>query len=211
MLKFTDVFNTEKTFQKKWNDTISLYGGIENSENFSKGPNPQSIRWSHYYYLILTLLSGYFVLNYEVRRNPNTYVRGGLDAVQGQNSHVQAATKIWLLFAVTSFIDMYIFRQSGCIRLLPHIIHHMLGWLIYMMFIFPGSPRDGQRQLDLIIIIFGSSSILTFGLGRDTGRWGAYPNYAFGAHLVETLGFSVLFCLDSAKNTNVDMPISSMI
>ena len=34
--------------------------------------------------VILTLLGGYFVSNYEVRRNPNTYVRGGLDAVQGQ-------------------------------------------------------------------------------------------------------------------------------
>ena len=132
---------------------------MENNEDFSKGPNPQSIRWSHYYYLMLTLLSGYFALHYQFRRlgNPNTYVRGRLNPVQGQDFHVQAATKVWLLFAVTSHIDMYIFRQSGCIRLLPHIIHHAARVaLYYMMFIFPGSPgRDGQRQLDLTIIIFG--------------------------------------------------------
>jgi hypothetical protein len=174
--KFTDVFNTEKTFQKKWNDTISVHGGVENNEDFSKGPNPQSIRWSHYYYLMLTLLSGYFALHYQFRRlgNPNTYVRGRLNPVQGQDFHVQAATKVWLLFAVTSHIDMYIFRQSGCIRLLPHIIHHAARVaLYYMMFIFPGSPEGWTAAVRFNYYNFWlSSSILTFGLGRDTGRWG---------------------------------------
>ena len=34
--KFTDVFNTEETFQKKWNDTISLYGGIKTVKTLVK-------------------------------------------------------------------------------------------------------------------------------------------------------------------------------
>ena len=82
------------------------------------------------------------------------------------------ATKIWLLFAVTGHIDVAIF-QSGCIvTLAAHYSSCCSGGSILHDVYFPGSLRDGRRQWLTITIFWLSSSILTFGLGRDTGRWG---------------------------------------
>ena len=93
--KYDYVFNTEETFATKWNDIIDGYDDTKLNINTDKGPNPQSIRWSHCYYLFLTLISGYFV---------------------HLNLNVEIASTIWLIFSITSFVDMYIFRQSGLLR-----------------------------------------------------------------------------------------------
>ena len=155
--KYDYVFNTEETFATKWNDIIDGYDDTKLNINTDKGPNPRSIRWSHCYYLFLTLISGYFV---------------------HLNLNVEIASTIWLIFSITSFVDMYIFRQSGFVALLPHIIHHIARvGLYYMMYIFPDSKEGWNAAVRFNYYNFWLSiSILLFGLGRDKQKHGCLSN-----------------------------------
>mgnify|MGYP003317043993 CR=1 FL=1 len=70
---------------------------------------------------------------------------GWLSTIKIYKNNLVKST-IWLIFSITSFVDMYIFRQSGFVALLPHIIHHMARvGLYYMMYIFPES-KEGSKD-----------------------------------------------------------------
>ena len=98
MLESLRMYLIQKNLSEKMEWHYKFIWRNRKQWNFSKGPNPQSIRWSHYYYLILTLLMG-FVLNYQVR--DRGYLHAWWPWCSARSNYVRS-TKIWL-FAVGKF------------------------------------------------------------------------------------------------------------
>jgi hypothetical protein len=158
--QYDDVFLNEVSFQNRWHEVLQKLTR-KNQVRRDKHDlhDPLSIRLSHYYYLVLTLWSSIMVLMYMA---DNSKSRKG-------SFYAMCAIWTWLLFGATSFVDMYIFRKSGCLRLTPYILHHTARLFLYgMLYAFPESDYGwNAATLFNVYNAWLSVSVISFGLGDD--------------------------------------------
>ncbi len=155
-----DLFNSFGSFATRWSravdDTLILRARRYSQATSENGPDPRSVRRSHRWYLGLSLAALPCVL---------------LDCRV-------AASRIWLLFALSSFVDMYIFRRSGILRLSPYIVHHLARLWLYWMLLEHCTRSEAGFQAAVnfnVYNLFLSVSVLLFGLGGggDNGSRGS--------------------------------------
>jgi glycosyltransferase involved in cell wall biosynthesis len=145
-----DLFNSFDTFAKKWESCIE---NIDRDNNLvtvvTNKPDADSVWFSHVFYMCLSMLAMLASLTM-----PRI-----------------VAARIWVLFGITSFIDMYIFRRSGLLRLSPYIVHHVARLVLYVMLLqYPESDAGWRAAVNFNIYnLFLSISVLNFGLG--SARW----------------------------------------
>ena len=94
------------------------------------------------------------------------HMAGNYESRKG-SFYAMCAIWTWLLFGATSFVDMYIFRKSGCVRLTPYILHHTARLFLYgMLYVFPESDYGwNAATLFNFYNSWLSVSVILFGLG----------------------------------------------
>ena len=156
---YEQVFLSEKSFQTRWVEVLQKVSHDCIREKSSAKPDPSSVRNSHFYYLSLNFISSLMVIM-STFNDPE---------LRSEGVFSQCAILAWLVFAVTSFLDMYIFRRSGCRRLMPYIVHHFARlYLYWMLYLFPDSDPGWYAAVLFNVYNFWlSMSVISFGLGND--------------------------------------------
>ena len=155
-----EIFQSFDAFSDRWQGIVEtcMKAPMQQSNSVrTLGPDPEEIRYSHILYMTFSCAALFCAILWQDR---------------------PTASFLWLCFSIMSFVDMYIFRRSGLLRLSPYIIHHTARmWLYVQLFRHPESDDGWMAALNFNIYnIFLSASVLHFGLGAgDSSKVGIRP------------------------------------